>query len=238
MISNAETIDPSPETPSVAWLLQQLELRDSELAKRDSTIRSLELKNQKLTHELAYYRRIRFGAKTEAMSAEQLHLFEDDLAQDIAAVEAELSTPAGSPPKPRSRAGRQPLPDHLPREIHVHEPDSCQCGQCGAALTKIGEDVSEQLDVIPARFFVHRHIRPQYACRSCETITAAPVPSAIIDGGMAAPGLLAWVATGKYLDHLPLYRLEQIAQRSEINLSESPRVSRRPFGLSHAAMAG
>ena len=235
MISNAETIDSSPETPSVAWLLQQLELRDSELANRDAAlvqrneaIRHLtkdlhakDIKIKALTHELAYYRRLRFGAKTEAMSAEQLHLFEDDLAQDIAAVEAELSTPAGSPPKPRSRAGRQPLPDHLPREIHVHEPDSCQCGQCGAALTKIGEDVSEQLDVIPARFFVHRHIRPQYACRSCETITAAPVPPAIIDGGMAAPGLLAWVATGKYLDHLPLYRLEQIAQRSEVNLSRS-----------------
>jgi transposase len=85
-------------------------------------------------------------------------------------------------------------------------------------LVKIGEDISEQLDVIPARFFVIRHIRPQYACRSCETITAAP---AVIDGGMAAPGLLAWVAVGKYVDHLPLYRLEQIARRSEVNLSRS-----------------
>ena len=221
MISNAETGHSSPETPSVAWLIEQLKLRDSELSQRDATIRSLELKNQKLTHELAYYRRIRFGAKTEAMSAEQLHLFEDDLAEDIAAVEAELSPPADAPPKPRPKAGRQPLPDHLPRETHVHEPDSCQCGQCGAHLVKIGEDVTEKLNIIPAQFFVERHVYPKYACRSCQTITAEPSAPTIIDGGMAAPGLLAWVAVSKYVDHLPLYRLEQIAQRSEVHLSRS-----------------
>ena len=221
MISNAETGHASPETPSVAWLIEQLKLRDSELSQRDATIRSLELKNQKLTHELAYYRRIRFGAKTEAMSAEQLHLFEDDLAEDIAAVEAELSPPADAPPKPRPKAGRQPLPDHLPRETHVHEPDSCQCGQCGAHLVKIGEDVTEKLNIIPAQFFVERHVYPKYACRACETITAEPSLPTIIDGGMAAPGLLAWVAVSKYVDHLPLYRLEQIAQRSAVHLSRS-----------------
>ena len=98
--------------------------RDASLAKRDAVIRSLEFKNQKLTHELAYYRRIRFGAKTEAMSAEQLQLFEDDLTEEIAAVEAELSPSADSPPKPRRKAGRQPLPDHLPRETHIYKPDS------------------------------------------------------------------------------------------------------------------
>ena len=137
MISNAEAIGSSPETPSVEWLIQQLKLRDSDLALRDSTIQSLELKNQQLTHELAYYRRIRFGAKTEAMSAEQLHLFEDDLAQDIAAVEAELSPPSDSPPKPRSRAGRQPLPDHLERVDVRHEPASCTCAHCQGALTLV-----------------------------------------------------------------------------------------------------
>lgn len=74
----------------------------------------------------------------------------------------------------RPRAGRQPLPDHLPRIEHRHEPESCTCGQCGNALVKIGADVTEQLDVEPAMFFVHRHIRPHYACRPCETISAAP----------------------------------------------------------------
>jgi len=88
-------------------------------------------------------------------------------------------------------------------------------------LVKIGEDITEQLDVEPAKFFVHRHIRPQYACRPCETITAAPIPPAIIDGGMAAVGLLTWVMVSKYLDHLPLYRLEQIAARDKVILARS-----------------
>ena len=90
-----------------------------------------------------------------------------------------------------------------------------------AASRKIGEDVSEQLDVEPARFFVHRHIRPQYACRPCETVTAAPIPPAVIDGGMAAVGLLAWIAVCKYLDHLPLYRIEQISARDGVPLARS-----------------
>jgi transposase len=68
---------------------------------------------------------------------------------------------------------------------------------------------------------VHQHIRPQYACRSCETITAAAIPPAIIDGGLASPGLLAWVATSKFADHLPLYRIEQIAARQNVALSRS-----------------
>lgn len=126
---------------------------------------------------------------------------------------------ASAPPRPR--AGRQPLPEHLERVEHRHEPESCTCGQCGKALVKIGEDITEQLDVIPARFIVQRHIRPQYACRACETVTAAPVPPAVIDGGLAAVGLLAWVIIGKYLDHLPLYRLEQIAARDNVILSRS-----------------
>lgn len=88
-------------------------------------------------------------------------------------------------------------------------------------MVTIGEDISEQLDVEPAKFFVHRHIRPQYACRPCESITAAPVPPAVIDGGMAAPGLITWVLISKYIDHLPLYRLEQIAARDGVNLARS-----------------
>ena len=158
----------------------------------------------------------------------------------MAAVEAELAKQAAlvtiEPALPRAlraRAGRQPLPEHLPRIEHRHEPESCTCGQCGNDLIKIGEDISEQLDVEPARFFVHgpmavghpgpapRPIRPQYACRACETITAAPIPPAVIDGGLAAVGLYVWVLIGKYLDHLPLYRLEQIAARDEVILSRS-----------------
>ena len=190
------------------------------ISSQNSTIRSQDIKIQALVQEVAYLRRIRYGVKSEAMSAEQRQLFEDDIAQDVAAVESELKLPA-TPASPRTRAGRQALPEHLERVEVRHEPDSCTCAACQSELVKIGEDVSEQLDIEPARFFVIRHIRPQYACRQCETVTAAPVAPAVIDGSLAAPGLLAWVAVSKYLDHLPLYRLEQIAARQQVTLSRS-----------------
>lgn len=188
-------------------------------------IHSQQLKIQALTMELAYLRRNLFGKKSESLSAHS-DLFEETLQTDLAAVHAEIeqldpSAKADPVKSTRSRAGRQPLPEHLPRIEHRHEPESCQCDQCGQNLVKIGEDVSEQLDVEPAKFFVHRHIRPQYACKTCEIVTAAPIPPAIIEGGMAAPGLLSWVLTSKYLNHLPLYRLEQIAVREQVTLSRS-----------------
>jgi len=186
-----------------------------------------DFKIEALTYELAYYKRIRFSTKSEALTALQRDVFEETWNTDLSAIEAEIEQLADKQPgdkvaKPkRPRAGRQPLPNHLPRIEHRHEPDSCTCGQCGGSLTKIRDDITEQLDVEPVRFLVHRHIRPQYACRRCETVTAQAVPPAIIDSGMAAVGLLAWVVTSKYLDHLPLYRLEQIAARSGVSLSRS-----------------
>jgi transposase len=114
-----------------------------------------------------------------------------------------------------------PLQPELPRIERCHEPASCQCGQYGVDLVKIGEKVSEQLFVEPARFLVHRHSYGQYACRPFETVTAAPIPPAVIDGNMAVLGLLAWVASSKYLDHLPLYRIEQIAARQIVPLARS-----------------
>ena len=204
-----------------AEVRRQITLRDTEL-------RTAQTKIQALTLELAHLRRMRFGVRNEALTAEQRDLFQETLASDLAAAEAELArraalvTPEPLVPRAaRPRAGRQPLPDHLPRIEHHHEPASCTCGQCGHDLVKIGEDVSEQLDVEPARFFVHRHIRPQYACRTCETVLAAPIAPAVIDGGLAATGLYVWVLIGKYMDHLPLYRLEQMAARDQVMLSRS-----------------
>ena len=208
----------------VAALIQSL----LDQVKKDAeTLQANDLKIQALILELAHLRRIRYGVKNEALSSIQSDLFEETCTEDIAALQAEVEQAEGdqtgatvTKPK-RPRAGRQPLPPHLPRIEHRHEPESCQCGQCGKDLIKIGEDITEQLDVEPAKFFVHRHIRPQYACRGCETITAAPIPPAIIDSGMAAVGLLTWVLISKYLDHLPLYRLEQIAARDQVILARS-----------------
>lgn len=216
-------LEPAAKT-HVAAMIQAL----VEQAAQDAqTIAKKDAKIAALTHELAYYKRIRFSHKSEALAPLQRDIFEETCNTDIAAIEAEIEQqqddqPSNTVVRPkRPRAGRQPLPDHLPRIEHRHEPESCTCGQCGKDLVKIGEDVTEQLDVEPAKFFVHRHIRPQYACRHCETITAAPIPPAVIDGGMAAIGLLTWVMISKFLDHLPLYRLEQIAARNGVILSRS-----------------
>ena len=154
----------------------------AQIARRDTELHTAQTKIQALTLELAHLRRMRFGVKSEVLDAETRDLFQETLASDVAAADAELvrqteaeATPATPRPK-RERAGRQPLPEHLPRIEHRHEPESCTCGQCGKTLVKMGEDISEQLDVKPATFFVHRHIRPQYACRTCGTVTAAPIP--------------------------------------------------------------
>ena len=85
----------------------------------------------------------------------------------------------------------------------------------------MGEDVTEQLDCKPAEFFVRRHIYPKYACRACETVTTAPSEASVIERGRPAPGLLAHVLISKYADHLPLYRQQQIYQRSGVELARS-----------------
>lgn len=216
-------LDPATKSQVAAMFQSLLEQTERDAA----LLKSKEIKIQVLTHELAYYRRIRFGSKSEALAPLQRSLFEETWNTDIAAIEAEVEQLQDTQSSEtvikakRLRAGRQPLPDHLPRIEYRHEPESCTCGQCGKDLVKIGEDITEQLDVEPARFFVNRHIRPQYACRACETVTAEPIPAAVIDGGMAAVGLLVWVIISKYLDHLPLYRLEQIAARDNLILSRS-----------------
>jgi len=203
----------NPDPALANWITGAVQNRinqaQQEAARASAELRTAQTKIQALTLELAHLRRMRFGVRNEALTAEQRDLFQETLASDLAAAEAELAKQQAdtsvitepTPRTPRARAGRQPLPEHLPRIEHRHEPESCTCGQCGNDLIKIGEDISEQLDVEPARFFVHRHIRPQYACRSCETVSAAPIPPAVIDGGLAAVGLYVWILLGKYLDH-------------------------------------
>lgn len=224
MLAELDQLNLDPDTKTQVTDLVQTLLNEAKQAQEE--VKTQALKIQALTMELAYLRRVQFGKKSESLSPKHPDLFEETLQSDLAAVNAEIeqldpSAKADQTKPPRVRAGRQPLPDHLPRIEHRHEPKSCQCDQCGHHLIKIGENVSEQLDVEPAKFFVHRHIRPQYACKACETMTAAPISPAIIDGGMAAPGLLSWVLTSKYLNHLPLYRLEQIAAREQVTLSRS-----------------
>ena len=194
------------------------------IAQRDHAIAFKDAKISQLTHEIARLRRVQFAARSERMDPAQRELFDEAMAADIAALESELEA-LREPAKPAARTApkpaRRPLPPELPRIETIHEPASCDCATCGAALVKIGEHVSEKLDVEPMTFFVRRDVHPQYACRRCETIVAEPVAPAILDRGIAAPGLLAQVTIQKYTDHLPLHRQEAIFARAGITLSRT-----------------
>ena len=136
-----------------------------------------------------------------------------------------------SPRRTTSQIDRN-LPAHLPREHHEHRPAAteahhdaagqpCGCSACGGRLRRIGEDVSEQLEYVPARFKVIRHVRPKLACMKCETIFQAAAPEPADRRGMAGAGLLAHVMVSKYCDHLPLYRQSRIYAREGVEIDRS-----------------
>lgn len=169
----------------------------------------------KLTHENAILKRLKFAAKSEIFNAEQKSLLEETLDSDLAAVATEIEAmqPASKAVDGKQRPKREKLPTSLPRREIRHEPEDTTCG-CGTPMQRIGEDVAEKLDYQPGVFTVERHIRGKWVCRCCETITQAPVAPHIIDKGLPTTGLLAQVLVAKYLDHLPLYRQEAIFQRA------------------------
>ena len=174
----------------------------------------------KLTYELAYYKRQRYGVKAEHLSAEQAQLFEETTAADLAAISEELEKLSLPPVREKDHPKRKPLPAELPRtEIH-HEPETTTCA-CGYQMKRIGEDVAEKLDYTPGTFTVERHIRGKWTCAQCATLVQAPVPAHVIDKGIPTTGLLAQVLIAKYLDHLPLYRQEGIFGRAGLPLPQS-----------------
>jgi transposase len=166
---------------------------------------------------------MQFGRKSEKVERqiEQLELKLEDLEANRTepaqppAIETSSSEPVSSPKK------RRTLPDHLPREIQTHVPEQHSCPECGGTLKKLGEDVSEILEWVPASFKVIRHVRPKLCCTGCDVIVQAPAPSRPIDRGMAGPGLLAHVLTSKFVDHLPLYRQSEIYAREGVELDRS-----------------
>jgi len=188
------------------------------------------------THEIEHlklviekYRRMIFGRKSEKLTAqlEQLEFRLEELETAQAAEEArqaatEAATPsAAQAAKRRSRPSRKPLPEDLPREVVTHLPSHSNCPDCGGALRQFGEDVSEQLERIPASFKVIRHVRPKFACAACEHVVEAPAPARPIDRGLPGPALLAHVLVSKYADHQPLYRQSQIYAREGVDLDRS-----------------
>ena len=160
-----------------------------------------------------------FGTSSEKTTREidQLELQLEEL--EVRKAERDSATPLSEPPPKRS--SRQPLPEHLSREDHVHMPAADACTTCGGELRKLGEDVSEILEYVPASFKVIRHVRPKLCCTKCDVILEAAAPSRPIDRGLAGPGLLAHVLVAKYADHLPLYRQSEIYAREGVELERS-----------------
>ncbi len=163
-----------------------------------------------------------FGSKSEKSDSGQMGLFnEADLPENIKAIEkAELDIQVTSPARKKKKVGRKPLPATLPRQQVIHDLEEAEkkC-ICGSALTCIGGEKSEQLEIIPAQIYVIEHIRKKYACKQCEqTLKQAALPAQPLPKSIAAPGLLSHVIISKFEDHLPLYRQERQLQRTGVDI--------------------
>lgn len=188
--------------------------------------------NEKLRHQLQQLQRYQFGARSERFEAleEQKLLFQQlqELVADGAtqsadeAVEEENDSAAPEGNGKKKGHGRKPFPAHLPRQREEFPlPENRRdCPHCAGHLEKIGEEVTRQLEYVPASFHVRELVRFKYACKKCqEGVTLSDLPPQPIDKGIPGPGLLAHVLTSKYCDHLPLNRLEGIFARNGIDIS-------------------
>ena len=208
-------------------VLPDLDSLDKETLKallvRERRSNAQEIEHLKLVIEKL--RRMLFGVKSEKLTGEleQLELRLEELETNEAAEEAvQDAAPTAQPAgRPRRRPRRKPLPEDLPREVVTHLPPHSCCPDCGGALRQFGEDVSEQLERIPATFRVIRHVRPKFACNHCERVVEAPAPPRPIERGLAGPALLAHVLMSKYGHHLPLYRQSEIYAREGVDLDRS-----------------
>jgi transposase len=190
------------------------------VAARDQVIEALKLtisKLQQARHGVSSERGSKLLDQLELQLAELQESAAQDEATTVLAAPAQGSSPEG---KALLKPARRALPEHLPRERLVHT-GAAQCPCCGGRLRKLGEDITETLEYVPARWKVIQHVREKFACRTCETITQAPAPFHPIARGRAGPQLLAQVLFGKYRAHLPLNRQSEIYAGEGIDLSVS-----------------
>src|ERR1700688_4061000 len=192
---------------------------EAEAQARTLLIEKLKITIKKLQHE-------QLGQSSERGSLlDQLELQLADLEENAAHAETAAQLAAAEkitvPSFERRKPARRPLPAHLPRERVVYPaPAVCPC--CGnSRLRKIGEDVTETLELIPRQWKVIQHVREKFSCRSCETITQPPAPSHPISRGRAGPVLLAHLLFAKYGLHLPLNRQSNVYAREGIDLDVS-----------------
>jgi len=185
-----------------------------------------------LKEQVAFLRDKLFGRKSEKypldLNPPQLLLFDEpgDISSDQAtSSDEEIEVPAHKRKKP----GRKPLPKDLPRVNVIHDlTEEEKVCDCGCQMSRIGTEESEKLDIIPAKIRVIHHIRYKYACKSCEGVESeqgavkiAPVPEQLIPKSIATAGLLAYVLTSKFVDHLPFYRQEGQFKRIGVDLSRA-----------------
>ena len=188
-------------------------------------MRNQVLQIEKLEQQIARLRHDRFGqssARRALPDQLELQLFELKEEQAQAETLEEIASPQSVtvPSFERRKPARRPLPEHLPRERVVYPvPTACPC--CGGVLHKLGEDITETLELVPRQWKAIQHVREMHACRSCEKITQPPAPSHPIARGRAGPGLLAHVLFAKYGLHLPLTRQSATYAREGIELDVS-----------------
>ena len=203
---------------------------EARAAAAENEAKSYALQIEKLKFTIAKLRHAQFGQSAERGAIlEQLELQLADLEENAAQAQAqaELADAAAATVVikveafERKRPARRPLPAELPRERVVHPaPTACPC--CGGAtLRKIGEDVTEMLEHVPASWKVIQHVREKFSCRSCETIAQTPAPSHPIARGRAGPMLLAHILFCKYGLHLPLNRQSMTYRREGVDLDVS-----------------
>jgi transposase len=217
-LPDLDALDPSELKALIFSQHTQLLSKDEQLISRDNEVEHLKLLIAKL-------RRWQFGRKSEKLDVqiEQLELRLDELEATQAEKLAASQTPAIVSPAAQvaEKPVRRPLPEHLPREVRKYSPKQKACPDCGGEVKHLGEDVSEILEYVPARFKVIRQDRPKLACAYCERIVQAQAPSRPIERRIAGPGLLAHVLVSKYCDHLPLYRQSEIYAREGVVLERS-----------------
>jgi transposase len=192
--------------------------QQTQLDTRNTEIENLNLLVLKL-------KRMHFAQKSEKLNTdiEQLELRLEDLEANKATADPLRTQPSIVPVNEAAakKPARRPLPVELPREVETLAPKQESCPDCGGTLRPLGEDVSEVLEYVPARFKVIRTVRPKLSCACCSRIVQEPAPNRPIDKGLAGPGLLAHVLVAKYADHLPLYRQSEIYAREGVALDRS-----------------
>ena len=210
--------------------------KEADLARFKNEIADKTLYIRELEEQVRLLKALRFAARSEkarpAGNEVQYRLFDE---AEMVSAQEEETRPEGAEDDEvthveahtRKKRGRRPIPPEYPRVEVIHDiPEAEKICPCGCRLSRIGEEVSEKLDIVPQKIQVIRTIRPKYACRACEgveddgpTVKTAPMPPQIIPQGIVTPGLLAYILINKFQDGLPFYRQQKMFDRLGVDIS-------------------